>query len=331
MSGNNSPVELSAIIVNWNTKLLLHECLETLFSHPPRRSLEVIVVDNASVDGSCEMVESCFPQVKLMRNSQNVGFARANNMAIEASAGEYVALVNSDVWVLPGCLDALADFLDRNPSVGNVGPRVLNSDLTLQASARNFPSLWNSFCTALGLAAAFPRRKWFSGEPMLYFDHACTRRVDVLVGCFWLLRRTALEQIGMLDEDFFMYGEDLDWCRRCWDAGWEIVFCPDAEAIHHRGGSSIADPVRAAVTQQRSVLHYWDKHHGAAARRAIRNFFLCRYAIRYLVGVCAMKLRILAKRQAYSKIEASKACVTALLSGTDRHEGRIAPWSSHCK
>jgi GT2 family glycosyltransferase len=325
MSENNPPVELSAIIVNWNTKLLLHECLESLCSHPPLRPMEVIVVDNASVDGSCEMVESCFPQVKLMRNSQNVGFARANNMAIEASVGKYVALVNSDVRVLPGCLDALADFLDRNPSVGNVGPRVLNSDFTLQASARNFPSLWNNFCTAIGLAAAFPLRKCCSGEPMLYFDHARTRCVDVLVGCFWLLRRTALEQIGMLDEDFFMYGEDLDWCRRCWDAGWEIVFCPDAEAIHHRGRSSAAHPVRAAVTQQRSVLHYWDKHHGAAARRAIRSVFFCRYAIRYVVGICGMKLRIPGERQGHYRIEVSKACVSALLSGMDQHGGRIAP------
>jgi len=315
MNENNAPMDLSVIIVNWNTKLLLHECIESLCSHPPQRSMEIIVVDNASIDGSCEMVESCFPQVKLIRNSQNVGFARANNVAIEASSGKYVALVNSDVRVLPGCLDALADFLDRNPSVGNVGPRVLNSDLTLQASTRNFPNLWNNFCAALGLATAFPRRKWCSGEPMLYFDHARTRRVDVLVGCFWLLRRSAIEQIGMLDEDFFMYGEDLDWCRRCWDAGWEIVFSPDAEAIHHRGRSSAAQPVRAAVTQQYSVLHYWDKHHGTAARMAIRGLFFSRYAIRYLVGVCAVRLRIAGERQSHSRVEISKACVSALLSG----------------
>lgn len=318
MSVSNAVMDLSVIIVNWNTRLLLEECLESLYNPAPQRSMEVIVVDNASTDGSCEMVESSFPQVKLIRNSQNAGFARANNIAIEVSAGKYVALVNSDVRVLPGCLDTLADFLDRNPRVGNVGPRVLNSDLTLQASARNFPGLWNNFCTAFGLASAFPDRQWCSGEPMLYFDHAQTRRVDVLVGCFWLLRGTALRQIGMLDEDFFMYGEDLDWCRRCWDAGWEIAFCPDARAIHHRGRSSAAQPVRAAVTQQRSVLHYWDKHHGATARLAIRGLYFCRYAIRYAAGLCAVMFRMDAEKHGGRRIEVSKACVSALLSRADQ-------------
>ena len=128
-------------------------CLESLAEAPPRRSMEVFVVDNASTDGSAEMIEARFPRVKLIRSSENLGFAKGNNVAIRQCQGRYIALVNPDVIVLPGCLDALADFLDENPKVGNVGPRVLNPDMTLQSSCRRFPTLWNNFCSATGLAS----------------------------------------------------------------------------------------------------------------------------------------------------------------------------------
>src|SRR5579872_5053855 len=144
-------MEISVIIVNWNTKDLLRGCLESLVASAPARSIEVIVVDNASSDGSPQMVRAEFPWVELIQSHENLGFAKSNNIGIRRSSGKYICLVNSDIKVLPGCFDALAEYLDTHPAVGGVGPRVLNSDLTLQSSCRRFPTLWNNFCSATGL------------------------------------------------------------------------------------------------------------------------------------------------------------------------------------
>jgi GT2 family glycosyltransferase len=310
-------MDISVIIVGWNSKRYLEECLESLYVAPPSRSAEVIVVDNASTDGSADMVEARFPHVKLIRSEENLGFAKANNLAIQASRGRYVSLVNPDVKVLPGCLDALADFLDQNPKVGNVGPRVLNSDMTLQSSCRRFPTLWNNFCMAAGLATALKNSRLVTGEHTLFFPHDRTLDVDVLVGCFWMLRRDALKDIGSLDESFFMYGEDVDWCRRCWKADWKVVFFPGAEAIHHRGTSSATQPVRCAVAQQRSILHYWSKHHGLFGLLGIQSIFLCRHALRYLFGVASSLIRSSKSAPDAVRLQVSKACLQALLSRSD--------------
>ena len=244
---------ISVIMINWNTDFT-EQCLTSLTLAPSNRSIETIVVDNCSSDGSPEMVEDKFPQVRLIRSHKNLGFARANNLGIHHSSGRYISLVNSDAKVVLGCLDTLADYLDQNPAVGNVGPRVLNPDMTLQSSCRRFPTLWNNFCSATGLASAFKGFRLFSGEHMFFFRHDRTMAVEVLVGCFWMLRRDAIKDVGLLDEDFFMYGEDVDWCRRCWKAGWRIVFLPTAQAIHYRGGSSQTQAVLLAVAQQSSAV-----------------------------------------------------------------------------
>ncbi len=250
----------------------------------------------------------------LIRSDKNLGFAKANNLGIQQSRGRYVSLVNPDVEVLPGCLDSLADYLDQNPIVGNVGPRVLNSDRTLQSSCRRFPSLWNNFCSATGLATAFRKCRLFSGEHMLFFPHDRTLAVDVLVGCFWMMRREAVEAVGLLDEDFFLYAEDVDWCRRCWKAGWQVVFFPGAEVIHHRGTSSSADPVRFAVEQQRSVLHYWSKHRGLCGRMGIQSILFFHHGLRYLFSVASGLIRSSKTAQNALGAQVSRACLRALLS-----------------
>lgn len=274
-SPESSGVDVSVVIVSWNAKGFLKECLQSLADSAASRRMEVIVVDNASSDGSPEMVEQEFPHVELIRSKENLGFAKANNVGIRESTGRYVSLVNSDVRILGDCLGQLADYLDHHRDVGNVGPKILNRDLTLQSSCRQFPSLWNNFCEATGLNKAFRGSSFFSGEHMFYFAHDRELPVDVLVGCFWMVRREAFEKAGLLDEDFFIYAEDVDWCRRCWDAGWRVVFYPGPQAIHYRGGSSANDPARFALEQQKAVLHYWEKHHGLAGRlgaRAIMEF-----------------------------------------------------------
>ena len=243
-------MDISVVIVGWNARHYLELCLKSLADAPPRCSMEVLVVDNASSDGSSEMIKAQFPWVKLIRSEENLGFAKGNNVAIRQCQGRYIALVNPDVIVFSGCLDALADFLDQNPKVGNVGPRVLNPDMTMQSTCRRFPTLWNNFCSATGLATKFKNSTFFAGEHMFYFPHDRTLPVDVLVGCFSMIRRETFNDVGLLDEDLFMYGDDVDWCRRCWKAGWQVVFFPGAKAIHDRGKITAPYPVRFAVAQQ---------------------------------------------------------------------------------
>ena len=283
-SASSILMDVSVVIVAWNAKPYLELCLESLAAAPPRRSLEVIVVDNASTDGSAEMIETRFPSVNLVKSAENLGFSKGNNVAIRQCHGRYIALVNPDVQVLPGCLDALADFMDQNPKVGNVGPRVLNPDMTLQSSCRRFPTLWNNFCSAAGLEAAFKGSRFFAGEHMFYFPHDRTTTVDVLVGCFNMVRRETFEAVGLLDEGLFMYGDDVDWCRRCWTAGWQVVFFPGARAIHDRGKITAPYPVRFAVAQQKSVLYYWSKHHGTLGMLGVRTIMLCHHLLRYAVA-----------------------------------------------
>jgi GT2 family glycosyltransferase len=307
-------MDISVVIIGWRTKRCLELCLESLAAAPPRRSTEIIVVDNASGDGSAEMIEARFPCVKLIRSKENLGFAKGNNVAIRQCHGCHIALVNPDVIVFPGCLDALADFLDQNPKVGNVGPCVLNPDMTQQVTCRRFPTLWNNFCSAIGLATAFRKFRFFAGEQMFYFPHDRTLAVDVLMGCFSMIRRETFDEVGLLDENLFMYGDDVDWCRRCWKAGWQVVFFPGAKAIHDRGRATAPYPVRFAVAQERSGLYYWRKHHGVWGSRGIRSIMLFHHLVRYVFAVVAGLVRGKQSAQDHVRKRVSGACLRALLS-----------------
>jgi len=313
-------MDISVVIVGWNAKHYLELCLGSLLDAPPRRSMEIIVVDNASSDGSSEMIKARFPQVKVIRSEENLGFAKGNNVAIRRCQGRYIALVNPDVIVFPGCLDALADFLDQNPKVGNVGPRVFNPDMTMQSTCRRFPTLWNNFCSATHLEKVFKNSKFFAGEHMFYFPHDRTLPVDVLVGCFSMIRHETFNDVGLLDENLFMYGDDVDWCRRCWKAGWNVVFFPGARAIHDRGKITAPYPVRFAVAQQRSVLYYWRKHHGFCGALGIRSIMLFHHLARYGFATIA---GLAGKKQSAEgdvRKQVSGACLRAMLSESVPHK-----------
>ncbi len=307
-------MDISVIIVGWNAKHYLELCLQSLADAPPRRSTEIIVVDNASGDGTAEMIEAKFPNVKLIRSSENLGFSRGNNLGIRQAQGRYIALVNPDVIVFPDCLDNLADFLDQNPRVGNVGPRVFNPDMSMQSTCRRFPTLWNNFCSASGLATKFMHSKFFAGEHMFYFPHDRTIRVDVLVGCFSMIRREAFDQIGLLDENLFMYGDDVDWCHRAWDAGWEVVFYPGARAIHDRGKITAPYPVRFALAQQKSVLYYWSKHHSIFGVAGIRTILFFHHCLRYTFAVFSELANPQKRDQSEVRKQVSGACLRGMFS-----------------
>ncbi|MGD0966471.1 MAG: glycosyltransferase family 2 protein [Candidatus Acidiferrales bacterium] len=308
--------DISVVIVGWNAQHYLELCLESLAKAPPRRSMEVLVVDNASTDGSVAMIEARFPWVKLIKSSENLGFAKGNNVAIRQCQGRYIALVNPDVIVFPGCLDALADFLDENPKVGNVGPRVFNPDMSQQSTCRRFPTLWNNFCSATSLATTFTKSRIFAGEHMWFFSHDRTLTVDVIVGCFSMIRHETFDQVGLLDEDLFMYGDDVDWCRRCWKAGWQVVFYPGAQAIHDRGKTTAPYPVRFAVAQQRSVLHYWTKYHSFWGVLGIRSIMLFHHVLRYAFAVFSGLSHSQGSAQSEVRKQVSGACLRELFSGS---------------
>lgn len=252
---------VSVIIVVWNAKRYVLECLESLRAHCKGRCSEVIIVDNASTDGTPQAIAAQFPEFKLICNSENLGFAKANNIGIAQSSGEYVCLVNSDVKFTSDCISSMVRFLSERPEVGMVGPRMVAKDGEVRRSTMRFPTLWNQFCRALGLDLLFKKSRWFGGFLMADFDHKTTTPVEVLNGWFVVVRRTSLNRVGLLDPQFFMYAEDLDWCYRFHRAGEKIVFFANAEAIHYGGASSSNAPLRFYVEMLRADWQYWRKHH----------------------------------------------------------------------
>jgi GT2 family glycosyltransferase len=279
MRGHHSDshgIDLSIVIVTWNTRDLLLQCIRTIQQTTREHSLEIIVVDNASVDGSVEAVRG-LSKVTVLCNEENKGFAAANNRGIHASNGKYICLVNSDVEVLEPCLDRMCNYMDENPKVGLLGPKVLNKDLTLQRSCAELPSVRNTLTQALVLDRVFPKIRWLRNRFMNDFSHDIERDVDVLSGCFIMARRDGLEQVGLLDERFFIYKEDVDWCKRFGDAGWAIRFFPEAKAIHYGGASSAVAPAKFLIEMEKANLQYWRKHHTWLGQAAARVAVLAHY------------------------------------------------------
>jgi hypothetical protein len=307
-------LDISVIIVSWNAKHYLLDCLKNLNGSGAGKSIEVIVVDNASTDGSPEAVEKDFPGVKLVRNGTNRGFATANNIGIEQSNGRYVCLINSDIKVLGNCLERLCDYMDSHPAIGMVGPKILNPDMTSQCSCRRFPSLWNNFCAATGLNRLFQQTSFFSGEHMFFFKHDVVNRVNVLVGCFLMVRREALTQVGLLDERFFIYAEDIDWCRRFWNAGWGVVFFPGAQAFHYMGGSSSNAPTKFAIEQDRAKMQYWRKYHRIPDQFAILVIIAMHHMLRVLGRILLLLLRPSKIRETLCNIKKDATCLFSLLT-----------------
>jgi len=306
--------DVSIIIVSWNAKRHLLNCLNSLENTAKGYSQEIFIVDNASSDGSPDAVARQFPQVGLIKNKENLGFARANNIGIHQSSGRYICLVNSDVIVLNGCIENLISFMDNHPAAGMVGPRILNQDRTLQPSCRHFPTIWNNLCQALGLNKLFPKSRFFSETFMNYWAHDIVQKVDVLSGCFWMVRREALNKVGLLDEDFFIYGEDLDWCRRFHQAGWDIVFYPMAETIHIGAASSANSPVEFYLEMQKADLHYWQKHHGSIGRIIYAAIIFLRHFLR-LVPIGLLYIFRPSHRETISfKLKRSLACIRFIIA-----------------
>ncbi len=267
-------MKLSIILVNWNTKDLTRDALVSIFDQTKNIEFEVIVVDNNSGDGSVEMIKKEFSQVILIENKENRGFGKANNQGLAAARGEYLMFLNTDVRVLNGAINTLVDYLDKNSSVMMVGPRLLNADMSFQhACRRNLPNPLNSFFHLFGLVKIFKHNEIINSYKQFTADPEVTGPVEAISGAAMLFRRQVYEEIGGFDERFFMYGEDLDFCKRIFDKGWGVVYVSNAKIIHFGGQSSKKRKVQSLRNFYEAMWIYYKKHF------APKQFFLVNIAV----------------------------------------------------
>ncbi|PYV99631.1 MAG: glycosyl transferase family 2 [Acidobacteria bacterium] len=294
-------VGISVIIVNFNTRELLTNCLESLQRHAGAAT-EIIVIDNHSSDGSAEAVRTQFRQAMLVENSQNLGFAKANNQGIRKARGKYFLLLNSDTVIGPGALDVMADFLDTHPEAAGVTCRLLNADGSIQASVSHRPGPLLLLLRLSGLAGMFQtdgRRRWLRrylgwllGRTLrVYLDpYAASGRpleVENISAACLMLRREAVEQVGLLDESFFMYFEDMEYCIRLHQGGWKLYYLPKGEVIHLVGQSSAGRMRDYSVHSYQGLFYLYRRHYSAMSRLIVRIVVVVASSLRWMWNLVA--------------------------------------------
>jgi GT2 family glycosyltransferase len=254
-------MQVSVCIVNWNTREHLRACLASLQQHGLGLNMDVLVVDNASSDGSADMVREQYSWVRLYAEDENLGYAAGNNIALREATGQYLLLLNPDITVTPGAIGTLLRFLESHPQAGAVAPKLVHPDGSLQLTCRSFPDPDVIIYEALGLSRLFPCSRSFGKYRMSWWDYADMRTVDQPMASALLLRRDALDEIGLMDESFPIFFNDVDLCRRLWDAGWEVWFTPEASMVHE-GGASTRQVRRQMIRESHlSLLRYYRKHY----------------------------------------------------------------------
>lgn len=253
---------VSIVIVNWKTPRLLAGCLDSIYEDPAAASdFEVWVVDNASGDESVALIREHYPQVRLIANEKNIGFSAACNQVIPLTSGNYVLLLNPDTVVVDRAVSRLADYMEGNPACGAAGPKVLNRDGSLQlACRRSFPDPAAAFFRLTYLSRLFPNHPMFARYNMTFADEDSLLEVDALSGSCMMVRRDAINRVGLLDEDIFMFGEDIDWCWRVKQAGWSVFYVPTAQVYHYHGASSRLRPVGATINLHKGMEVFYRKH-----------------------------------------------------------------------
>lgn len=255
-------MDVSIIIVNYNTRASLRRCLQSVTAFPPLCEFETIVVDNASIDGSAEMVKKMFPRIMLVENRTNRGFAGALNRGIKRSRGDRLLFVNPDVILAPGCIEVLTEFLDRHPEAGICGPKLLNPDGRIQLSCRAFPTLTNVFFGRRSLwNRFFPQNRMSRSFLKADLDYSIVQEVDWIVGACMMVKRKVVDSIGLFDEDYFLFVEDTDFCYRARKAGHSVYFVPHAVVTHERGVSMRKSFVVSKYSHNISMYKFFIKHY----------------------------------------------------------------------
>jgi GT2 family glycosyltransferase len=254
-------VRLSVVIVSWNTRELLRRCLQTLKDELTGIDAEVFLIDNNSADGSAGMVATEHSWVRLIANAENRGFAAANNQAFKLASGENILLLNPDTEVLPGAISTMLQFLETHPKAAVVAPQLINTDGSIQRSCRQFPTFKGMLYELIGLSRFFPNRQEFRQYKMLDWNHDDERQVDQPEGACLMVRRDIFQEVGTLDEGFFMLFEEVDWCYRIKQQGWEIWFTPTARVIHHYGQSIKQVKAKMIWSSHKGLYRFWQKHY----------------------------------------------------------------------
>jgi N-acetylglucosaminyl-diphospho-decaprenol L-rhamnosyltransferase len=272
--------EISIIIVSWNVRDALRACLGSLPASAPE--VETLVVDAASTDGTPEMVQAEFPWVKLIASSENLGYSKGNNLGLAEARGDYAFILNPDTELVGDALARLREHMDAHPRVGVIGPQLILPDESVQASRRRFPTFATALFESTWLQPLAP-----SGMMRAYYaaDLPASEAADVdwLVGAALFVRREAWKQVGLFDERFFMYSEEIDWQRRFKAAGWIVRYLPAAQVRHHVGGSSVQVPAATHIRFNTSKVRYFRKYHGAAAGEALRWYLLGHFGVQLLI------------------------------------------------
>jgi GT2 family glycosyltransferase len=260
---NDAMFDVSVVIVNFNSQDLLIKCLDSVITGISRHTYEIIVVDNYSSDGSAEMVKKTYPRVKMIENPANLGFIKANNIGIRASSGKYILCLNNDTVAEKGAIDKLAELLANDPKTGAVGPKLLNADGSIQKQGRrSFPTPLNSLYYFSGLSRLFPDNKAFGAYLLTFIDESRTQEVDCLCGAAMMVKKETVADVGLMDEAYFMYGDDIDWCIRIKRAGWKIYYVPSAVIVHYGGmGGSRQRLYRNVIEFYRAMAIFYSKHY----------------------------------------------------------------------
>ena len=279
-------LSLSIVVVNYNSGKLLRQCIESIRAETTTLDCEILIVDNASTDKSISIAEPSFGEAILIKNTENAGFSKANNIGISKSRGRYVLLVNPDVVVLPGSVVELIRFMEENPTAGIISGKLVNSDRSLQYSIRNFPSLTNQVFEGAFLHHLFPWLTTLVGE-VVYNNKAYERErtVDWISGAVMMVRREVFETVGMLDEDFFLYAEEIDWCYRTSKHGWQVSYVPTAQFIHFGSGYRANPALLAQDMRSRRMLYR--KHYGLLRAKLLNLIMLSNVVTRAAVYLAA--------------------------------------------
>jgi GT2 family glycosyltransferase len=310
---SNDRPDVSVVVVNYNTGHLLGRLFEALEASRGTLKVQTIVVDNASRDGSVEILRTRHPHAELIENTTNVGFGRANNQALALARGRYVLLLNTDAFVSPDTLTKTVAFMDAHADCGVLGVKLVGEDGRLQPSCRYFPTPWNVFLAATGFARLFPRARLVDD---LSWNHAAVRECDWVPGCYYLVRREVIEHVGLFDPRYFLYYEEVDHCRAVRKAGWRVIYYPFTHVVHIGGESASSAGLLNRVSRQISPLQiesellYFRKHYGVAG--AVAALCLTTLGDVFKAGSCLLRHRDAAR--AWATISHSFTALQSLVA-----------------
>jgi len=257
----NQSVDLSIIIGNYNTKAILQKTIRSIIKYNKQILFEIIVVDDASTDGSVEYLKQHFPDVRIFVNKTNLGYSKSYNIGTKNARGPYILHLNSDVLFLKFELKRAIEYMNTHKNIGILGCRILKKDRRLDLPCkRSFPTIWNIFFQSIGLSKLFPKSKLFGRYYLTYLNERSIAQVDCLMGAFMLIRKKVIHKIGYLDEQFFIYGEDIDYCYRAKKAGWNIVYFPAITVKHIHGGTTNNNKLKHVLLFHQAMFLYYKKH-----------------------------------------------------------------------